>query len=294
MSFDVMDFLEKNAADFQHDLNRDDYLPMRLDAGFGVFSGANTKLFVVDDNSDETRKRVAKEARDYLAKLKYGFVFPAIRQTWYAEFLNREKQPSWRDGIWEEMLYPENEVVDGQELLEPFWAMFSAQWMGDDAPISKTDFGKKLWMRSTSRSHPNFDPEVPSYKTTQMKDGKPVKDDEGVNRKRYLRLAQEVIGRTKEEAELWMKTHNINSDDSGGANPDQVDALDKALLDLRSTLPQKVRKEYGSDKQWMDSVKDVFNGIHNGKDQSAWIETGLMTEEVIEKVKELVKVYPPL
>lgn len=292
MSFDVMAFLEENRADFQHDINRDDYLPMQLDAGWGVYSGRNTKLFPVLENTKEASDGAKAEAKAYLEKLDYGFMAASVRQTWYADFLNRKEQPNWPDGKWEEMDYYQVEQVNGEEVMEPFWAMFMNQWAGDEAPVSRGDFGKKLWVRSTSRSHPDFDPDKPNYRTTQMKNGAPVVGDDGVNRKRYLRLALEVIGRTKEEAVAWLKAHDVDTD-GGSDNGAQKDDLEKALLALRDELPPKMRKEYKTDEQWVGSSLDIFNGLHNHEDQSAWIESGLVTQEVVDKIAELTNVYPP-
>lgn len=287
--FSITSFLEEWGSDFEPKF---DVMQMKIAGGFGVFAGRQSKFFEIKSN--DLAKKVREEADAYVAtltELEYTpKVLAAVEQVWYAPILNREKQPSWEGGEWHEMKRRTVVQVNGEWPETGDWVVFKRQWADDNAPIKESQFGEKLWVLASYVAHPDFNPNMPDKYTAQMRDGQFVVDQNGAYKPQYIRVVNTVLG-SRAQADAWLAANGGGGTSGGG---EQKESLTQALLDLRSSLPPKVRKEYGSDQQWLDSVSDVFNGIHNGKDQSGWIETGLMTEEVIEKVKELVKVYPPL
>lgn len=286
VGFNISQFLEEYGTDFDPKF---DLLQMSIAGGFGVFAGRDSKFFEAKSDAKAVAEAARNEARKYAETLESKpKVHPAVEQVWYTPILNRDKQPNWEDGAWHEMKRRTVVQVNGEWQETGDWIVFKRQWADDNAPISGSDFGKKLWVLANYVAHPDFNENAPDKYTAQTKDGQFIVGEDGKYRPQYIRVVHQVIG-DRAAADAWLAANGGAAGDGG----EQKESLDNALLALRDELPPKSRKEYKTDKQWLESATDVFNGLHTGDDQSGWVEAGLMTEEVIEKIRELTAVYPP-
>lgn len=289
--FSITEFLEEYGTDFEP---KYDVLQMKISGGFGVFAGRQSKFFETLSNEKSVTAAAREEARKYIAGLK-GLdyepkVYPAVEQVWFTPILNRDKQPNWENGEWREMKRRTVVQINGEWQETGDWVAFKRQWADDNAPLNDSHFGKKLWVLANFIAHPDFDENAPDKYTAQMKDGQFVVDEQtGKYKPQYIRVVHQVLG-DRAAADAWLAA-NGGGEQSGGG--EQKDDLEKALLALRSELPPVMRKEYKTDDQWVGSAMDIFNGFHKHEDQTVWVESNLVTQEVLDKIEELTNVYPP-
>lgn len=310
LGFDIEAFLEEYGSSFD-DSFRGNVLPMMIQAGIGVFAGKESKFYPVRNHKmGSTTLKIAQKYADKIEKDgAVGYtprVTGCVQQVWYADILGREadKQPA---GKWEEMKR-KTSYKEGDEWFETGdWLVFSKQWIGDDPPVKTEDFGKKLWVHQVWARHPEFNEElwmdedgVPNFDraetsakyTIEMRDGEPVLDDNGKVRAKYFRVVAHVIGEDREKAEKWYE-ENAEGEGSDQEAP-EVSIQDK-FLELKEFAGEDLE-----DDVWVDCLGDVFNSIHDGTGSSGsdefieeWGAIGI-TNDVIEKLEELTKSYPPL
>lgn len=278
MTFDVTQFLQKYGSGFDETSFRGEVLPMMIQAGLGVFAGQDTKFWPV---TNEKTEQVAKLNAERHAKEFNSKVVGAIRQTWYADVIGREKQPNWNNGVWEETKRPTVVKVDGKWVNTGDWALFMSQWVGDQAPVSPDMFGKKLWVHAVYEPHPDFNPVLPNKYTAQFRDGQMVLDDNGKPKPNYIRIVSEVIGETREEAEAWYAEH---------ASSDSNSNLNEKLLKLRpeSLEPTPENPNSGfSDEMWVECCKGILEDARNKVESfDGWEQIGI-TMSIIEEIKKL-------
>lgn len=276
MTFDVTQFLQKYGSGFDETSFRGEVLPMMLQAGLGVFAGQDTKFWPV---TNEKTEQVAKLNAERHAKEFNSKVVGAIRQTWYADIIGREKQPNWKNGVWEETKRPTVVKVDGKWVNTGDWALFMSQWVGDQAPVSPDMFGKKLWVHAVYEPHPDFDPDFPNKYTAQFRDGQMVLDNNGKPKPNYIRIVSEVIGETREEAEAWYAEHADPDSDTEEAGGD----FNKKLLALR---PAELKSDF-NDETWIECANSILVEISNGAESfEGWEQIGIGMP-IIEEIKKL-------
>jgi hypothetical protein len=292
--FNVVDFLKEYGGTEYDGGFRGEVLPMIIESGIGVFAKKESKFFPTKSNNKVLNDAIKQKALDYAATLpksdKAPVVKGAVRQTWYADILGREKQPGWTNGVWDEMKKYVAVQVDGAWVPTGDWALFASQWDGDDAPLDGSHFGRKLWVHAVYKPHPDFNPDFPNEYTTQTEGGSWKLDNNGVPRPRYLRIVETVIGESREEAEAWYKDHVGDNVESKPA----TDSIDSKLMALREELSVKLQKDFDNDG-WLSCAKEIFNSIHNKEDISGWTDedSGVgISPKVIDKILALTAEYP--
>ena len=291
--FNVVDFLkEYGGTEYDGGGFRGEVLPMMIESGIGVFAKKDSKFFPTKSNNKTLNDVIKQKAMDYASTLpkdgKAPIVKGAVRQVWYAEIMGREKQPSWTNGVWEEMKKYVEVQVDGVWGPTGDWVLFSSQWDGDNAPLNGSHFGKKLWVHAVFKAHPDFNPDFPNEYTTQTEGGSWKLDNNGVPRPRYLRIVETVIGETREEAEAY---YTANVGETAVGVEVKEDGLDSKLAALSEKLSPKVRKDFVDEKGWLECAKAIFVSIHNKEDVTGWYDTGV-TEEVVGEIEKLTNEYP--
>lgn len=287
MSFDVNEFLKEWGGELTGSRSEGMVLPMMLEAGIGVFAGSDSKFFPVVNQ--KLGKVVKGKADEYAKGLSdNATVIGAIRQTWFAEQLGRDKQPAWKDGKWEEMKRRTVVQVNGEWQETGDWALFKSQWIGDEAPVSNDMFGKKLWVHAVYKRHPDFNEELPNKYTTQWDRATdlPVLDEKGKPRPQFIRVVKEVIGETREQAEAWYAEHI-------GGEAGSSDGASSLEADLMALFPVSLKGDF-DDASWLECARSIFNEVNDRvEDFSGWNSVGI-GDDVIGKIRELTVKHPPL
>lgn len=283
MPFDVDSFLEENSNKLEVGFSGD-VAPMKIEVGFLVPGGKNTKFFPV--SSDKMTQVMKKQADAYAQKLKEEtgknyFSTGAIQQTWtMTEAIGK---------AWSNDGFPVHAFSRGDD---KEWELISSQWKGEDAPLSPDDFGKEFYVHFKYYPHPEFDPDNPTRQTAQwdnsLNDWR--RDDEGNIRPQLLKIAVEKVGETREQAQKWF---GANKD---GSDPVAVSNLEDAI---RGAIPELWENSDEADNDaWAEVGRSLFDSFHDGKavDElwQEWEPLGWMDKADLEKVKELTKTFPPL
>jgi hypothetical protein len=279
MSFDVNAFLAEWGGELPSG-SEGVVLPMMLEVGIGVFAGSDSEFFPV--TNPVLGKVVNAKATERVKQLgDKAFATGAVRQTWFAEQLGRDKQPAWKDGKWEEMKCRRTVTINGVKQETGDWVLFKSQWMGDEAPVTSEMFGKKLWVHAVYKRHPDFNEEFPNKYTTQWDRATdlPVLDDKGKPRPQFIRVVKEVIGETREQAEAWYAEH-IGGETGSAKDESSLES------DLMALFPASLKGDF-DDAAWLECARSVFNEINDHVDDfSGWNSVGI-TDEVIGKIREL-------
>lgn len=277
--FNIEEFLEQYGTSFDDGKFRGEVLQFQIKGGVGVFAGQNSKFFPVV--AQKLAPMVKKQADDYAKNLEKATVTGCVQQTWFQPIINKEKQPTWNEGKWEEMKRVINHQVDGEWVPTGDWMLFSSQWAGDNAPIKPGHWNKKLWCHAEYRKHPDFDPQAPDQYTARVKDGVFELDENGKPMPRYIRVVVEVIGDTREEAEAWYAAHSDGSSETAVAS--------KSIEDSLKELRQFVKES--DDNVAMECLQFAYTTLAEGTADDDFVgtcETIGIDAELIEKLKTLV------
>jgi hypothetical protein len=290
--FDVKQFLEEHGSGYDTGGFRGEVLRTKFQGGFGVFAGKQSKFFAVADN--KLSKIIKGKAEAYAAEIAGGLsyepkVAAAIQQVWFTPILNKEKQPNWAEGKWEEMRRYTAVQVNGEWKPTGDWVLFQSQWEGDNPPVAGEQFGKELWVHATYRQHPDFDVNAPTKYTAQVRDGQFELDDKGNPRPALIRVVNQVIGETQAEAEAWLAQNGGGSGNTAPATDGASDIhnVQNELMALYALLPQ----ESFSKENWQEWSGLIFASVHNKESIADWVGVGV-PQEVLDKVVELAGKYP--
>lgn len=279
MSFDVNEFLKEWGGDLTSG-SEGVVLPMMLEVGIGVFAGPDSEFFPV--TNPVLGKVVNAKAEDRAKQLgDKAFATGAVRQTWFAEQLGHGKQPAWKNGKWEEMKCRKTVTIDGVKQETGDWVLFKSQWMGDEAPVTSENFGKKLWCHAIYKRHPDFNEEFPNKYTTQWDRATdlPVLNDKGKPRPQFIRVVKEVIGETREQAEAWYAEHL--GGEAGSAKDES--SLETNLVAL---FPEELKGQF-TESQWLECSMDIISEINKGVETfTGWNDVGI-TDSMIDKIRKL-------
>lgn len=288
--FDVVAFLEEYGGGFEPTY---DLMQMEVNSGIGVFAGRESKLFVANTNDKKVVEEIKNQARQYAGGLKGLDYEPtvkgAIEQVWYLPILNRDKQPNWKDGEWRELRKYTGVQVNGKWEPTGDWVVFIRQWADDDAPVKSHHFGKKLWVLAKYVPHPDFNEDMPTKYTAQMKDGAFFVGEDGKYKPQYIRVVHQVLG-DRAAADAWLAA---NGGDSKDSNSEHDEALEKELIEIYNRMPILQRKQYSGVAEWLPNAKEILSILQQGGDTSDWVSSGLVTKNAIDEIDALAKAYPP-
>lgn len=218
---------------------------------YAAFAGKNTEVFsIVEGRSAAYAKAEAHLAANGVDKRPVA-AFSLVR---YLPFLQREKQPAWKEGSWRDLYMPFDRTV--WEVVSKGWSLVNEEGV-DVSPLAGR-YARDLWVHIVNVPHPSFDKNDP----TSWSSYNSYQNAEGETRAQVLR---KIVAAFETQAELvaYMREQGVEVQvQSGGA----VEELDLAKISVPESWKYPANL-------WEPSLKDIVAALVDGKSPASVFAT---------------------